>query len=138
MADRAGLCMRQRGTIAIETALGVPVLLFVLMGGIQFGRAFITRHRLEAAVSYATRVAAVSGDASQGTVQALILSQLGSEAGRCPVTVDQVEILDLGDGSPNALRVRAVCKPEPMFAYLGLDALQVDQLSAVVTMPLSF
>ena len=42
----------QRGSIAVELGLAIPILFFVLLGGLQFGRALITRHRLENAVAY--------------------------------------------------------------------------------------
>jgi Flp pilus assembly protein TadG len=51
----------RRGTTAVECALCLPLLLLLLFGGIEFGRALQVRHTLENAAYEAARVALVPG-----------------------------------------------------------------------------
>ena len=49
----------EEGSVAVEAAFIVPLLLLVLIGGVEFGRAFWTYHRMLLAVEEAGRYAMV-------------------------------------------------------------------------------
>ena len=51
----------EEGSVAVEAAFIVPLLLLVLIGGVEFGRAFWTYHRMLLAVEEAGRYAMVYG-----------------------------------------------------------------------------
>src|SRR5262245_8231672 len=51
---------RERGALAVEFGLSMPMLVIVIAGGLQFGRALITRHQLAEATNFATRKAVVA------------------------------------------------------------------------------
>ena len=62
---KLALCAGSRlGSTTVEFAFAVPVLLFLVLGLIEFGRALWIQHTLEFAVQQATRFAIVSDDAS--------------------------------------------------------------------------
>lgn len=72
------------GQSLVEFALVVPILLFLLIGICEFGRAWMTRNILTGAAREAVRVAAVQGDAPAATARA---EQVLSSAGLAGATV---------------------------------------------------
>jgi Flp pilus assembly protein TadG len=54
--------MRERGAVAVEFALVLPVLLLLVMGIIEFGRAYNTQIELTNAAREGVRVMAISND----------------------------------------------------------------------------
>lgn len=124
---------RQRGSIAVEFGLAMPILTLVLLGGLQLGRAMVTRHRLEDAVSYAARSAAIGNQTNQGVVQQIVHTRLGRELNQCaPLRTETRTVPSAGPGIPPALEVTATCSLTPMF-----DAIPaVDTVQVVVAMPL--
>ena len=124
---------RQRGAIAVEMALTFPILFMILLGGIQIGRALITRHKLEYAVSSATRAAAIGGQTGEAVVGALVRERMNREATLCSNLQVRVRTVPgFADGAPPALEVTAVCTLEQMFnQFVG-----VQEISSVSAMPL--
>ncbi len=122
----------QRGSIAVEMGLAIPVLFFVLLGGLQFGRALITRHRLENAVAFAARTSVVSNQTGPGQVAQLVRNQLGTEQNRCTALRINSRVVAQPGGNPDALEVTADCTLLPMFQTIP----GVDELRAVSAMPL--
>jgi Flp pilus assembly protein TadG len=78
----------RRGTTAVECALCLPLLLLLLFGAIEFGRAFQVLHTMENASYEAARVALVpGGTAGEARAEANnVLSTVGVTAARIDVT----------------------------------------------------
>jgi Flp pilus assembly protein TadG len=131
MPEHRERCERRlRGSAAVEVALTMPILLLVLVGGLQLGRALVTRHRLEDAVGHATRAAAIANEIDPARLNERVRQRLGPEANRCRALTVTTRVLA---GNPPTLEVTAVCVPEPFFG--GVPT--VDRLQAVAAMPLA-
>jgi hypothetical protein len=63
--NRAAASGRDRGVAAVEAALVLPVLLLLIMGIIDLGRAFATKQEVTHATREAVRVYAVTHDHAQ-------------------------------------------------------------------------
>jgi len=105
---RRSLRRRQRGSVSVEMALGVPLLLLVIVGGVHFGRVLTIRHKLGEATNYATRAAAVARTSNSGQIRGLVQSRMGSNSGcsnirvttrtrRDALGVDQLEVTTMCD-----------------------------------------
>jgi Flp pilus assembly protein TadG len=125
----------QRGSIAVELGLALPVFILVVCGGLSLGRALVTKHNLEAAVAVVTRQAAIANQRSQSVIHNNINARLGNERIACDSLQTQVRVIPGGvAGSPDALEVTTTCQLAPMFK--GLLSFGVDHVTAVVAMPL--
>lgn len=123
----------RRGAIAVELGLAFPIIFVIILAGIQMGRALITRHRLEHAVSYATRFSAVANQTGQAQVSAMVRDRMGQTVDQCSnLAIDVTVVPATADGAPQALQVDATCTLNQMFA----DWLGVPQVSSVAAMPL--
>ncbi len=60
MTARRGKCSRERGAVAVEFAITLPVLVMLLIGIVQFGRAYSARIALTHAAQEAVRVVALN------------------------------------------------------------------------------
>jgi Flp pilus assembly protein TadG len=125
-----------RGATAIEFLLAMPILLLVIAGGLQLGRALVTRHRLSDAVGYAARAAGIARQADPAAVQAAVMQRLGPEAARCSSLSVQSIVVPGGFPGGRAIQVTAVCAPAPLFHGQGWSTLGPSQLVAVAAMPL--
>jgi Flp pilus assembly protein TadG len=78
----------ERGATSVELALGMPVLILVILGGVHLGRVVMARHQLADATSYASRAAAIAHATDAGAVRALVRDRLGptSSCGNVMVT----------------------------------------------------
>jgi len=65
ISNRATASRRERGVAAVEAALVLPVLLLLIMGIIDLGRAFATKQEVTHATREAVRVYAVTHDHDQ-------------------------------------------------------------------------
>lgn len=75
---------RARGAAAIETALSLIVLMFIVSAGLNFGHAMVVRHRLVTATSRAVRICALGApDTAEACVVAQVNAGLGATAGAC-------------------------------------------------------
>ena len=102
----------ERGAAAVEMALVLPVLLFLLMGMIDFGRAYSAQIQLSAAAREGVRLASLNKTANTGDTNygdSAILARVQAAAGgvptltvvaptattppSCPVTPDSVCII---------------------------------------------
>lgn len=63
--------MRERGAVAVEFAILLPVLLLILMGTMEFGRAFNTQTSLTAAAREGARVMAITKDPNEARAKAI-------------------------------------------------------------------
>lgn len=68
---------RQRGAVSVELALGIPLLVMVILGGVHFGLVLATRHQLGDATNYAIRRAAIARSANPNQIRSAIADRLG-------------------------------------------------------------
>ena len=117
---------RSRGLATVEAVVTLPLLLFLLLGGVEIGRTFVQYTTLANAVRQSARL--VASEALLGTTQTVFLSPglitrarnlvvYGNEAGtgspRLPnLTAGQVTIRDAG---ANNLEVSVTYPYAPMF-----------------------
>src|SRR5688500_6300746 len=99
---------RSRGGIAVDLALGMPVLLFLVLGGSQLGRALVSRHRLADATGFAARAAAVSGRTDPASVRASVQERMGIEGVRC-TGLDVQAVVVPGSTPGGTIQVTTVC-----------------------------
>ncbi len=97
----------QRGVAAVELALGLPIIVFVLAAGIHFGDSMYVRQRLGVAASRAVRICAPRGeDGILNCIDQQARASLGTmllgESARCDplqtngtqiVVVDQLKMI---------------------------------------------
>jgi hypothetical protein len=72
----------QRGSASVELALGLPLLLLVVLGGLHLGRVVMARHQLADAASYATRAAAIAARPDSSRIRAAIRDRRGHQPRR--------------------------------------------------------
>lgn len=77
---------RSRGAVAVETALLLPLLLLIVFGIIDFGRAYNAKQALTHATREGVRVYAVTQDQSQATA-AFNLGATGLDSSRLTVSI---------------------------------------------------
>jgi Flp pilus assembly protein TadG len=130
-AGRAG--QRQRGSVSVEFALVMPLLLLVIVGGVHFGRILMTRHRLTEATNYATRAAAIAHNGNPNQIRTLIQNRLGSSSGCTSVQVTAATSTDaLG---VTRLDVQSRCLLAPAFGGGLLGSVGPSDLVVNVSMP---
>lgn len=124
-----------RGSVAVELGLTIPIFLIVVCGGLSLGRALVTKHNLESAVTHAARSAAISNQRSEQVIHNAINARLGAERTACSALRTQVRVVASGvAGTPDALEVTTTCDLVPLFG--GLLNFGVERVTAVVAMPL--
>jgi Flp pilus assembly protein TadG len=124
-----------RGSIAVELGLAIPIFLLVVCGGLSLGRALVTKHNLESAVSYAARSAAIANQRGEAWIHNAVNARLGNERTACSALQTRVKVIPSpAAGTPEALEVTTTCDLDPMFG--GLLDFGVDRVTAVVAMPL--
>jgi Flp pilus assembly protein TadG len=64
LAEGGGLAHRQRGAVAVEFALILPVLLLILFGTIEFGRVYSQHQVFQGAAREGARCAAVAASSN--------------------------------------------------------------------------
>ncbi|MDX2090206.1 MAG: TadE/TadG family type IV pilus assembly protein [Kofleriaceae bacterium] len=72
----------QRGAVSVELAVGIPLLVMVILGGVHFGLVLTTRHQLGDATNFATRRAAIARNANPNQIRSAIQDRLGADT-RC-------------------------------------------------------
>jgi Flp pilus assembly protein TadG len=138
---RTGATKTQRGVISVELGLSLPVLLILLLGGLHLARAIHARHRLNDAVSVATRLAAVAGSDDQGTIASLVAQRMAQEqntplcTGTPVVAVNRI-VSQIGAGQFARLQVTATCTLPPPFGKTILGLIGPSSVSATASMPL--
>lgn len=103
-----------RGAAAVELALGLPILVFVMAGAIHFGDAMVVRQRLTTAASRAARICAPRGEVGilDCVSQQVRASMAGLVAGnnRCdPLQTNGTQIVAV-DANIKMLTVRVTCQ----------------------------
>jgi Flp pilus assembly protein TadG len=130
----------ERGVLAVELGLSLPVLLMILFAGMHLARAIHARHRLNDAVSVATRLAAVAGSTDQGTIAAIVAQRMadGQTTPVCTSTTLAVNRVtsQIGAGQFDRLQVTATCSLPPPFGKDFLGAIGPSTVSSTASMPL--
>ena len=118
----------QKAAVSVELALGIPVLIMVIMGGVRFGVVLKTRHQLGDATNYAVRAAAIRQNTNSSAIRAAIQDRLGSSSGCTNLAVSTTTGTDtLG---VRRLEVTAHCNVQtgiggPLLGFLGPDEVSV-------------
>ena len=124
---------RQRGSVSVEFALVMPLLLLVIIGGVHFGRVLMTRHRLTEATNYATRSAAIAHVSNANQIRTLIQNRLGPTSGCSSIQVNTTTATDaLG---VTRLDVQSRCILAPAFGSGLLGSVGPGDLVVNVSMP---
>ncbi len=124
---------RQRGSVSVEFALVMPLLLITIVGGVHFGRILMTRHKITEATNYATRAAVVARTTNPAQIRNLVLNRIGPGSGCSNVQVTTVTGTDaLG---VSRLEVRSRCVLAPAFGSSLLGSVGPDDLVVTVSMP---
>jgi Flp pilus assembly protein TadG len=96
MENRRRRGIRERGAVVVETALLLPLLLLIIFGIIDLGRAFNTKQALTHATREAVRVYAVTQD--NGTASnAFWTGATGLDAARITVSIPADDSCTPGD-----------------------------------------
>ena len=124
----------QRGSISIEFALVMPLLVLVIIGGVHFGRVLSTRHKTTEATNYATRSAAIRGVTNAGQIRGLIMARMGANSGCSSIVVTSRARTDaLG---VRRLEVTTRCVLDSGFGGGMLGTLPPNDVTVTAAMPL--
>lgn len=126
---------RERGGVAVELALGMPILLMLTLGGTLLGRSLMTRHRLADATSYATRAAAIARQTNPAVIRQAVMQRMGTEAQRCANLTVQAQVVP-GITPGGTLQVTAQCELAPLFRGNAFGAVGPTTLTVQAAMPL--
>jgi Flp pilus assembly protein TadG len=125
---------RERGAVSVEIAIGLPMLLAVVLGGVHLGRVLMARHALADAASYATRAAAIAGGASEAQIRAVIRGRLGTGSACGNVAVQSRTVAD--DIGVTRLEVTARCAVATGIGGALIGALGPGELTVHVAQPM--
>jgi Flp pilus assembly protein TadG len=127
----------ERGAAAVEFALVLPVILLILFGTIEFGRAWNVRQTLTDAAREGARLAAVGNgiitptEALQDSVTKIVLNS----ALRAGLNTSNLSITPtgVGGGSGNPVRINVQYQYDPLFGkwVLSEDFLQIRTFSVM-------
>jgi len=125
--------VKQKGAVSVELALGLPILIMVIMGGVRFGLVLKTRHQLGDATNYAIRAAAIKGNTNPNQIRAAIQDRLGSASGCTNLSVTTTTATDpLG---VRRVEVNAHCNVDTGVGGALLSFLGNDEVSVRAAMP---
>jgi Flp pilus assembly protein TadG len=127
---------RERGAVAVEFALTVPVIVLLVVGGVHVGRVLGTRHSLADATSYATRAAVVAGTTSQAQVKSLIVGRLGASASQCASLGVTANVI--GSVPNRRLEVVTTCTPSAPFGSSVLSGVGIVSPTLTVRAAMPF
>jgi len=85
---------RQRGAVSVELALGIPLLVMVILGGVHFGLVLKTRAQLGDATNHAARAAGIARTANSAQIRAAVLERLGAASGCTNLVVTAIAAQD--------------------------------------------
>jgi len=124
---------RQRGAVSVELALGLPVLVLIILGGVHFGLVLKTRAQLGDATNHAARAAGIARTANAAQVQATVQSRLGAASGCTNLVVTAVSAQDVLGGRRNEVTSRCTVATGIGGALLGF--LGAADISVRASMP---
>ena len=123
MRSRRALPAQDSGAAAVEFALVLPLLLLLVFGLIDFGRAYSMQISLTQAAREGVRVAALGGTAGEATLRttnaAAPVTAVTVGVTTCPATV-----LPTSDAQVIASRTYNYITPiQPLFTFMGQPGL---------------
>lgn len=107
-----------RGAAAVEFALVLPLLLLIIFGIIDFGRAYNAQASLNSGVREGARVLALTGDAGQACAAASLTSGCGTTP--CPTPDTAIDTFASLSGSQPFAYVTPVSGLMRLFGLGGL------------------
>lgn len=127
----------ERGSATVETVIGVPVFVLLILLAIMGGRVALAKQAVDAATADAARVASQSRDAAKAKSDAIEVAEasLANQGITCldtTITVDTAA-LRRPAGSPGVVTVTVSCTLR--LADLGLPAAASRTIAATVTSP---
>lgn len=123
----------QRGSVSVEMALVMPLMIIVIIDGVHFGKVLMTRHKLAEATNYATRSAAVARTSNSNQIRGLVENRMGGSSGCAQIQVTTSTSTDaLG---VRKLEVRSRCTVQTGFGGSLFGALGPSELDVTVAMP---
>jgi len=124
---------KESGAISVELALGIPLLVMVIMGGVHFGLVLKTRSQLGDATNYGVRAAAIARVTNANQIRAAIQDRLGPTSGCTSLTVTTSTAVDaLG---VRRLEVLSRCNVDTGIGGSLLSFLGPAEISVRASMP---
>ena len=133
-ARRQGIFGGRRGAAAIEFALVLPILVFILGGIVDFARAFFELQTMVNAASEGARMAIVSSDSSvdEDSVRLRVRAFFPDDPGSTTVTVNCSGTCSTPMGDPDDLVSITVSRP---FVQLFLGIFNLPQFFGISQLP---
>jgi Flp pilus assembly protein TadG len=132
---RRGRTQRRRGAALVETALVLPIFFGVVLGIIEFGRAFMVAQLLNNAAREGTRAAIMSGSTNtevETAVKDFASSTIGVSADLLTVTIDVSPATGNPDPNDNVALAnkRDLCEVTVSVAFTDVNYLPAEFLSS--------
>ncbi len=124
---------RQRGAVSVEFALGLPVLVMIILGGVHFGMVLKTRAQLGDATNLAARAAGIARTANAAQVKATVQNRLGVASGCTNLAVTAVSVQDALGG--RRIEVTSSCQVTTGIGGALLGFLGAAEISVRASMP---
>lgn len=118
---------RERGATAVEFALVLPVLLLMVLGMLEFSRAYNTQISLSGAAREGAREMAIHGDADEAIEAAIAAAPSVKPA----VTSDDVTITETNDGVTCQVEFKIDYALPLLTGLFGID-LDIDGIGVMV------
>lgn len=126
---------KERGAIAVEFALLIPIVLLIILWGVHLGRALGAKHSLQEATNYVTRVASIKSITNAAQIRTMVLARLGGRQNECSWITITAQVIN-GPASTQQLVVKTTCTlTPPLGMSLGVLA-HPDQVSSEAAYPL--
>ncbi|HUG68360.1 MAG TPA: TadE/TadG family type IV pilus assembly protein [Pirellulaceae bacterium] len=123
---------RTRGAAAVELAVSLPILLVVLLGSIEMGRAVMTKHVLEEAARAGCRVAVVDSSTKQDVLDVVQTAMELAGMSGYDVVVTPDPPTDLGPFEAVTVKVTI---PYSQVAWFDAFYMSEKSLEGVCVMP---
>jgi Flp pilus assembly protein TadG len=123
---------RRRATALVETAIVLPLLMYLLLAMIEYSYVYYTGHRLSNAARTGARVAATS-NATDAQVRSAI-STLMAQAGLTTYSVD-ISSIDPGNYQPLTVTVSVACAGNSQVDVLGLSGVTIGAANWLFPLP---
>ncbi len=137
--QRGGRWLRdERGAAAVEFALVLPVVLMMLFGIIEFGRAWNVRQTLTDAAREGARVAAVgNGIVATATLKqqvqdVVIAAAVNARLDPAKLTFDEAALATIGSGTGNPVSVVVFYQYNPLFGSWVLPSAALQMRTSSV------
>lgn len=123
---------QQRGAVALEFALVLPLFLLLVAGTGMIGHALVLRYQLSDAVMVASRALAFGGKPEVGAASAIVRSRLGKAADNCGALQLNVDMVSFSS-TARAVRVALACNLKVGIAEGLLRAAGIPRVNLAVS-----